>query len=475
MAQHLVIYTVVHQPRRLKLPAQPIPRGAVPKDIERCLFDERMNRRYFEKVARNCYHPASELFLELADQGLKLCIGFSLSFLRQAEMWDEALVDKFRRLVTHPNVEIVNVEPYHSFLFYVDLDAFWRRMRQSGEYVKRLFGVRRAPAVTDTTEMFMSNDIYFALVRAGYRGAFMDGRPWVMGWRQPSYLYHYTKDLYLLTRHYQLSDDVGYRFSNRTWAFWPLFADTYARWLADASGDLVTIGWDFETFGEHHWKETGIFEFMRALPGELARRGVRSLLASEAIELLGPRSHHLPLPVFPTTWAGEGGVEFFLGNPAQQAVFQLMHHVYHKALLTRNPAIIDLAMWLLQSDNLHLIQWFGRFGSEAEVSAYFTPREWWQLGPFGIIHELQQVYRNFLVAMDAYLTGEVRYLPGEQPPPVRRTLTRPELPPVEMGFVADTATATGTEGRREAAASGIPAPPTPLPAPARRALPRRRR
>lgn len=471
MAEHLVVYTVVHQPRRLKLPAQPIPRGAVPRDIERCLFDERMNRRYFEKVARTCYRPASQLFLELADRGLKVCIGFSLSFLRQAEMWDEDLLARFQRLVQHPNAELINVEPYHSFLFYVDIDAFWRRMRQAADYVRRLFGLRRAPVVTDTTEMFISNDIYFALVRAGFRGAFMDGRPWVMGWRQPSYLYHYTKELYLLTRHYRLSDDVGYRFSNRSWPLWPLFADTYARWVAETEGDLVTIGWDFETFGEHHWKETGIFEFMRALPGELQRRGVGSLLASEAIERLGPRSHHLPLPAFPTTWAGEGGVEFFLGNPAQQAIFQLMHHVYYKALLTRDPAVVDLALWLLQSDNLHLIQWFGRFGSEAEVSAYFTPREWWQLGPLGIIHELQQVYRNFLVAMDAFLTGEVRYLPGEGPTPVRRGVSRPELPAVAAGMAA----ATGTDGRQEVAASGslpdapLVAPPSPpRPRPGRR-------
>ncbi|HEY8497764.1 MAG TPA: glycoside hydrolase family 57 protein [Limnochordales bacterium] len=471
MAQHLVIYTVVHQPRRLKLPAQPIPRGAVPRDIERCLFDERMNRRYFEKVARTCYHPASQLFLELADRGLKLCIGFSLSFLRQAELWDEALLERFRRLVNHPNVELINVEPYHSFLFYVDIDAFWRRMRQAAEHVRRLFGLRRAPSVTDTTEMFMSNDIYFALVRAGFRGAFMDGRPWVMGWREPSYLYHYTRDLYLLTRHFRLSDDVGYRFSNRSWALWPLFADTYAAWVAEAGGDLVTIGWDFETFGEHHWQETGIFDFMRALPDELGRRGVQALLASEAIQRLAPRSHHLPLPAFPTTWAGEGGVEFFLGNPAQQAIFQLMHHVYHKALLTRDPALVDLALWLLQSDNLHLIQWFGRRGSEAEVSAYFTPREWWRLGPGGIIHELQQVYRNFLVAMDAFLTGEVVYLPGEGPPPARRNAPRPELPPLGPAAQAPAA-AAGADGRREAAASQLGTAVAPEAAPPR---PSRRR
>src|SRR3990172_4725146 len=101
MAQDLVIYTVIHQPRRLKLPAQPIPRGATAKDIERCLFDERMNERYFRKVARYCYHPATRMFLDLVEEGAKLSIGFSVSFLKQLEAWDQELLALFRRLVAH--------------------------------------------------------------------------------------------------------------------------------------------------------------------------------------------------------------------------------------------------------------------------------------------------------------------------------------------------------------------------------------
>ncbi len=96
-------------------------------------------------------------------------------------------------------------------------------------------------------------------------------------------------------------------------------------------------------------------------------------------------------------------MEFFVGNAVQQAVFHLMMHAYNKALLTRNRRLLDLALWLLQSDHLHLIQWFGRSGSEAEVSAYFTPQEWWRLGPSGIVWEIQQVYKNFIRALDAYL------------------------------------------------------------------------
>ena len=431
MVAELAIYTVVHQPRRLKLPAQPIPRGASIEDIVHCLFDERMNERYFRKVAQYNYYPAARMFLNLVRQGMKLSIGFSLSFVRQAAEWDPQLLDLFRELVTEQNVELIGVEPYHSFLFLFDLPAFIQRMRWMADEMERIFGKR--PVVTDTTEMCMSATIYDALDTAGFHGAVMDGRPWVMGWRESSHLYRSNDDLpypllsetkksgtrprrtaraasatpgqeggpYLLTRHLELSDDVGYRFSNRGWSGYPLYADTYAGWLANTWGELLLIGWDFETFGEHHRQVSGIFEFMHELPHELAIRGVKTRTPSELIERHSANVFHLPLPVYPTTWAGSGGMEFFLGNRAQETIFQLMGYVYGLAKLTDNPELIDIATWLTQSDNLHLIQWFGRSGPEAEVSAYFTPSEWWSKGPNGIIFEQQQVNINAVHAIES--------------------------------------------------------------------------
>lgn len=400
--QDVVIYTVVHQPRRLRLPAEPLPPGAPPEVMAQGLFDEALNERYFRKVASRCYEPATAHFQALVKEGLKLSIGFSLSFIEQAQRWDEALLDHFRQLVNHENVELVAVEPTHSFLMLWNIPHFVERMRLAASRLEQVFGVH--PAVADTTELMMSDTIYHALDRAGFQAAFLDGRPWVLGWRQPTYLYHHNGgQMKLLPRHHTLSDDVGYRFSNQSWDGWPLLADRYAGWLAGCPGDLVVLGWDFETFGEHHAAETGILAFLDALPTEVQRAGLSFTTPSEAIARYGASSHDLPLPAFASTWAGSGGLEFFLGNDVQRAVFQLMMEAYNKAVLTANPALIELALWLAQSDNLHLIQWFGRSGSEAEVSAYFTPREWWVLGPDRLVWEVQQVYKNFIAALDPYL------------------------------------------------------------------------
>jgi alpha-amylase len=280
--------------------------------------------------------------------------------------------------------------------------------------------------VADTTELMMSDGIYHALDQAGFRAGLVDGRPWVMEWRDPTYVYHHDGgSAKLLARHYSLSDDVGYRFSDRGWDGWPLRADEYASWIAGNTGHFVMLGWDFETFGEHHRPESGIFDFLDAFPRAARESGLSFATVSEALDRHGDDSHPLPLSPFPSTWAGSGGLEFFLGNAAQQAIHMLMLQTYQKARLTGDPAWIDLAGWLAQSDNLHLIQWYGRSGSEAEVSAYFTPDEWWSLGPDGIIWELQQVYKNVIDALDAHLPSSL----PEQPLPTAEPLAPPEEGP----------------------------------------------
>ena len=382
----------------MRIPAAPIPRGADTATIEAQLFDDELNRFYFEKVARWCYRPAIKLWRDLLDRGLTLGLGIPLSTLPQFEAWDPDLLEELRGLLQHENCEPVATEPYHAVSMLLDLPLFAAAMERSAEGLAELAGQR--PRVADTTEMLMSSDIARTLARTGFEAGFVDGRPWVMEWRSAAHLYKERGGLPLLARHFDLSDDVGYRFSNQSWDGWPLTAERYADWIAATPGDFVTLAWDFETFGEHHNVDTGIFEFMDALPDALARRGVRCLTPSGAVDAFGDEAHELPISPFPATWAGQhGGLEFFLGNHAQQAVFRLMTAAYGSAQLTQDPKLIDLAHMLLQSDNLHWLQWVGKEGSEADVSAYFTPSEWMWLGADRLLWEHQRVYINFIDAI----------------------------------------------------------------------------
>ena len=246
-------------------------------------------------------------------------------------------------------------------------------MKRGKEYAEELFD--KEIRVTDTTEMVMNNEIYYALLQGGIAPGMLDGRKWVLDWREPTHLYRYgERELALFCRHHELSDDVGYRFSNKTWGGYPLGADTYAQQLRSTWGDFVFIGWDFETFGEHHNVDTGIFDFMRALPAQLKGAGCvasplarpwmtfgKALLARPAATRV---RHHLGRVgrhgVLPGKRLAAGDLPTdALG--AQQGPADRQRHASRPSL------------WLLQSDNLHLIQWAGRSGSEAEVSHTSRP------------------------------------------------------------------------------------------------------
>jgi alpha-amylase len=448
MVVDVALYTLVHQPRRLKLPAQPIPRYASIEDITRCLFDERLNEYYFRQVTQASYYPAARVLLELTrKQGLRLALGFSLSFVRQAERWEPALLDLFRELAAEEGVELVGVDPYHSLHCLIDLPGFAVRMGWMADEIETLFGKR--PSVTDTTEMCMSASIYDALDAAGFRGAFIDSNPRTMQWRSSNYLYRYgaeqpypfdikpptrtrrtTKSrerdrqgppytaetlsedgLLLLPRHQDLSADVGQRFSNNAWSGYPLYADAYARWIAQAEGDFVLLNWDFENFGERHTHATGIFEFIQALPNELERHGASMRTPGELIDrYAGARVYHLPLPLHPPVWSEMLGLESSAGYEPQRETFQLLRDVYDLARLTENPDLLDIAVWLAQADTFRLVQ-----GARNRYASAATPQEWWRLGPAEMLREQKQVYLNVLGALEPYLPARLLRQARKQP------------------------------------------------------------
>lgn len=393
---HLLIYTVVHQPRRLRLPAEPLPPGAPPETLSQAIFDDALNEHYFHRVAAASYYPAVAQFRALLERGLKLAIGFSASFLEQTRRWDEELLDRFCELAWHENVELVAVEPTRSVLSMWDIHRFVIQMQRAADQLEALF--QKRPTVADTTGLIVSDVIYYALDQAGFKASIMDGRSHILDWRHPTHVYHLDGgQMKLLTRHLDLSHDVSVRFSDQNWSEWPLSADRYAAWLADHPGQLVVLGWDFETVGERHQADSGIFDFLAALPREVHKRGLSFITPSEAVDRYGDDSFDLPLPAIV-----HGLQDAFLGNGTQQSVFRSMMQAYGKAILTGDAALIDLSLSLSQLDNLYVLARNGRIIPDSSNPS--IPQEWRSLGDERIGFEMQQVYQNFIATLDAYVT-----------------------------------------------------------------------
>jgi alpha-amylase len=242
------------------------------------------------------------------------------------------------------------------------------------EKVESLFG--QTPKVFRNTELSYNNDLAYWADRAGYKGILAEGWDPVLDWRSPNFVYRpaYTENIRLLMKNYKLSDDIAFRFGDRDWAEWPLTADKFTHWLNEA-GDSETFNlfMDYETFGEHQWSESGIFDFLHHLPEQwLKTEGNTFMTVSEAIDSFVPKDI-IDTPNT-TTWADtERDLSAWVGNPMQQQAIHALYDVQKPIMESGDIELIDDWRKLTTSDHYYYMctKWF----SDGDIHAYFSPYE----------------------------------------------------------------------------------------------------
>jgi alpha-amylase len=183
-------------------------------------------------------------------------------------------------------------------------------------------------------------------------------------------------DLKLLLRNYSLSDDVGFRFSAKLWPGHPLTADKYAYWMAHTQGDVVNLFMDYETFGEHHWTETGIFDFLKQLPKEVLNYNhLDFITVSEAVERYNVVGE-IDVP-WAISWADEDrDVSTWLGNDMQIACFNELKNIGRRIKELGDEKLLNVWRLLQTSDHLYYVSTKGL--ADGDVHAYFSPYD----GPY---------------------------------------------------------------------------------------------
>ncbi len=174
------------------------------------------------------------------------------------------VLDSFKELFRTGSVDMMEETYYHSLSsLYDDMDEFEEQVKMHRQMIKKIFNYK--PRVFRNTEAIYDNRIAKKVADMGYKGILTEGTEKILGWRSPNFLYKpVNADIKVLLRNYNLSDDVGFRFSAQMWKGWPLTADKYANWMSQIQGDIINLFMDYETFGEHQWTETGIFDFLRS-------------------------------------------------------------------------------------------------------------------------------------------------------------------------------------------------------------------
>jgi alpha-amylase len=355
-------------------------------------FNQELNKEIFEKVAKKCYLPTNNLILELIrryDGEFKVSFSLTGTFIEYCESFMPELIDSFQELFKTGSVDMIEETYYHSLSsLFDDLDEFEDQVKLHRKMIKRYFGYK--PRVFRNTEAIYDNRIAKKVADMGYKGIITEGSEQILGWRSPNFLYSPVScDLSVLLRNYTLSDDVGFRFSARGWKDYPLTADKYAGWMSHNQGDLVNLFMDYETFGEHHWEDTGIFDFLNNLPGEVFKhKHLDFVTVSEAVERY--KSVGLIDVPWAVSWADEDrDVSTWLGNDMQIACFNELKNIGSKIKESGNEDLLETWRRLQTSDHLYYVSTKGL--NDGDVHAYFSPYD----GPYDGFINLMNVLQDF--------------------------------------------------------------------------------
>lgn len=339
-------------------------------------YDEFANRTILNRVAQRCYIPMNNLLLDIIGRcGKQFKFAFSISgaVIEQFEKYAPEVLESFKRLADTGCVEFLAETYSHSLSSLVDITEFQRQVKLHAALIHKHFGVK--PKAFRNTELIYSDQIGAAVAKMGYTCMLTEGARHILGWKSPNFVYTnaINPKLKLLLRNFTLSDDIAFRFSDRSWNNWPVDVDKYITWLSDSlkEGQVVNLFMDYETFGEHQRVSTGIFEFFKALPeAVLARTDLQFCTPSEVARKYEPVAA-LDVP-FPISWADEErDTTAWLGNELQNEAFNKLYALSDRVLAAEDESITR--DWLKLQESDHFYYMCTKFFSDGMVHNYFNP------------------------------------------------------------------------------------------------------
>lgn len=437
----ICFYFQVHQPYRLSKCS------AFEQGMKEDYFEgpeAYRNDAIFEKVALKSYLPTNALMLKLLKKHPEFKISYSFSgvFLEQCLEYGkigQQVLDSFKALVQTGQVEILSETYYHSLSWLFSKKEFAEQIIKHQKLIQKLF--RKKPSVFRNTELIYSSEIAEFIREMGFKGILAEGWDYYLGSRSPNHLYYPqpvdlhpddrkiahdyrirklpVKEISLLLKNYKLSDDIAFRFSNRDWSEWPLTADKYAAWVDQIEGQTLNLFMDYETFGEHQWEDTGIFDFMQHLPASLLKRNIGFKTPSETIQSYSAQGE-VDVPHL-MSWADmERDLSAWCSNEMQESALKRVFDLEEKVMNSLSPAKKRdeklLNDWRKLQTSDHFYYMCTKYWSDGDVHAYFSC--------YDSPHEAYITYMNTLNDFEIKLNNLQREAGSDK----RKVLTAPRLP-----------------------------------------------
>jgi alpha-amylase len=396
----ICFYFQVHQPFRLKR------YRFFDLGHDHYYYDDFSNESIMRKVAENCYLPANEIILDqILKQKGKFKVTYSLTGLviNQFRLYAPEVLDSFRKLAETGMVEFLAETESHSLASIKTRNEFEHQVNAHKAMIKEFLGVE--PKSFRNTELIYSDLIGSWVADMGYKSMLTEGAKHVLGWKSPNFLYcnSINPRLKVLLRNFVLSDDIAFRFSNRGWSEWPLTSDKYSKWLNKLApkSELINVFLDYETFGEHNNKDTGIFDFLEHLPGSILKKTpYRFMTPTEVTENLQPVSAiSIPSPI---SWADEErDITAWHGNELQVAALDKLYELTDKVRKCGDNQIMKDWEYLQASDHFYYMA--TKFFSDGAVHAYFNPYD----TPYDAFMNYMNVLSDFEIRVNRFVPDKV--------------------------------------------------------------------
>lgn len=388
----ICFYFQIHQPFRLKRYRF--------FDIgnDHYYYDDFANDDIVTRIAHHSYIPAAESLLKMIDESngaFRCALSITGTALEQFEQYVPEFIDLLKKLADTGKVEFLAETYAHSLSSLADPDEFAAQVKAHDDKIFELFGVR--PKVFRNTELIYCDELAPQILAMGYKGAITEGAKHILGWKSPNYVYSAASapKLKLLLKNSKLSDDIAFRFSNPEWDAYPLTADKYIDWIANTPPDeqIINLFMNLETFGELQGRDTGIFQFLEALPRFAKERGIDFWTPSEAVSKLKPVGE-LSV-VHPISWADEArDTSAWLGNKLQHEAFNKLYSVAERVRLCDDRRLKQDWYYLQASD--HFFYMATKHFADGAVHSHFSPYE----TPFQAFTNYMNVLADFIVRVE---------------------------------------------------------------------------
>ena len=322
-------------------------------------YDDYENARSISETAERSYVPALTALIEMANANpgfFKCAISLSGCAIEQLENHAPQVIELLQQLNETGCVEFL-AEPYsHGFSSLKNEECFKDEVQRLCKKVKLLFG--KEPKIFRISCLIYSDEIGELVAGMGFKGMLAEGAKHVLGWKSPHFVYNCNRapKLKLLLRDYSLSEDISFRFNDSSWSEYPLFADTYANWIAQLPEEeqVINIFMELCALGIFQPLSSNILEFMKALPQQFKERGITFSTPSEICAKM--KSAGSLDVTYPTSWVDEErDLSPWLGNIMQREACDKLYSIADRVRICRDRRLMQDFDYLQASNNLRFM------------------------------------------------------------------------------------------------------------------------